>query len=51
VYQKRHCGPIIPPIEYPGDTQCFAAYPEEDSQTEEYTKEMAAEYDRLFEGF
>ncbi|KAK4096035.1 kinase-like protein [Parathielavia hyrcaniae] len=51
VYQKRHCGLIIPPIMYPGDTQCFEAYPEEDPDIEEYTEEMAAEYAQHFEGF
>jgi hypothetical protein len=52
VYQKRHHGPIIPPIKYSWDTQCFEDYPEEDTDTEEeYTNEMVTEYDQHFEAF
>jgi hypothetical protein len=51
VSQKRHRGPVIPQITYLGDTQCFEAYPEEDSDTEEYPEEVAAEYAQLFKDF
>jgi serine/threonine protein kinase len=51
VYQKRHRGPIIPPVRYPGDAQCFDIYPEEDANKEEYTNEMADRYDEYFEDF
>ncbi|KAK4124864.1 kinase-like protein [Parathielavia appendiculata] len=51
VYQKRHRGPIIPPVRYPGDAQCFDLYPEEDANKEEYTNEMADRYDEYFADF
>jgi protein kinase A len=51
VSQKRQDGPIIPPIRYPGDTQCFETYPDEDPDIEEYTEEMAAKYDHHFRYF
>ncbi|KAL2183221.1 Pkinase-domain-containing protein [Thermothelomyces heterothallicus CBS 203.75] len=51
VYQKRHRGPIIPPIRYPGDAQCFDIYPEEDATRDEYTDEMAKQYDEYFKDF
>jgi len=51
VYQKRHRGPIIPPVRYPGDAQCFDIYPEEDATRDEYTNEMAEKYDEYFKDF
>ncbi|KAH6855007.1 kinase-like domain-containing protein [Chaetomium sp. MPI-CAGE-AT-0009] len=51
VYQKRHRGPIIPPVRYPGDAQCFDIYPEEDANKDEYTEEMVGKYDAYFEDF
>ncbi|KAH6614525.1 kinase-like domain-containing protein [Chaetomium sp. MPI-SDFR-AT-0129] len=51
VFQKQHRGPITPQITYPGDTQFFEPYPEEDSNTEEYSEQMAAEYPQLFKDF
>ncbi|KAK4240133.1 kinase-like domain-containing protein [Achaetomium macrosporum] len=51
VYQKRHKGPIIPPVRYPGDAQCFDVYPEGDVSKEEYTDEMAERYDEYFADF
>ncbi|KAK4156985.1 kinase-like domain-containing protein [Chaetomidium leptoderma] len=51
VHQKRHRGPIIPPVRYPGDAQCFDIYPEEDATKDEYTDEMAGKYDEYFKDF
>ncbi|KAK4041748.1 kinase-like domain-containing protein [Parachaetomium inaequale] len=51
VYQKRHRGPIIPPVRYPGDAQCFDIYPEEDATKDEYTDELAGRYDEYFKDF
>ncbi|KAL2017070.1 hypothetical protein VTK56DRAFT_2643 [Thermocarpiscus australiensis] len=49
--QKRHKGPIVPPVRYPGDAQCFDIYPEEDATRDEYTDEMARKYDEYFKDF
>ncbi|KXX74353.1 cAMP-dependent protein kinase catalytic subunit PRKX [Madurella mycetomatis] len=49
--QKRHRGPIIPPVRYPGDAQCFDIYPEEDATQDQYTDEMAEQYDEYFKDF
>ncbi|KAK3310840.1 kinase-like domain-containing protein [Chaetomium strumarium] len=51
IYQKRHKGPIVPPVRYPGDAQCFDVYPEEDVAKDEYTDEMAERYDDYFADF
>ncbi|KAK3365197.1 kinase-like domain-containing protein [Lasiosphaeria ovina] len=51
VIQRRQRGPIIPPIRYPGDAQCFDIYPEEDAVRDEYTDEMAERYDDYFRDF
>lgn len=51
ILQRRHRGPIIPPIRYPGDAQCFDVYPEEDANREEYTDEMVQKYDEYFKDF
>ncbi|KAG7291768.1 hypothetical protein NEMBOFW57_001788 [Staphylotrichum longicolle] len=51
VYQKRHRGPIIPPVRYPGDAQCFDIYPEEDATRDEYTDELLEKYDGYFKDF
>lgn len=48
---RRHRGPIIPPLRYPGDDQCFDQYPEEDGTRIPYTADMANRYDRYFEDF
>ncbi|PHH60212.1 hypothetical protein CDD81_1954 [Ophiocordyceps australis] len=48
---RRRPGPIIPPIRYPGDAQCFDTYPEDDGHGREYTPEMAERYDHYFEDF
>lgn len=51
VYNRRHRGPIVPPIRYPGDAQCFDIYPEEDATKDVYTDEMMQQYDKYFQDF
>ncbi|KAK3394012.1 kinase-like domain-containing protein [Podospora didyma] len=51
VLERRERGPIIPPIRYPGDAQCFDIYPEEDAIRDEYTDAMAERYDDYFKDF
>lgn len=51
VYHRRRRGPIIPPVRYPGDAQCFDNYPEDDGKRDEYSTDMARKYDRYFEDF
>ncbi|RCI08573.1 hypothetical protein L249_4758 [Ophiocordyceps polyrhachis-furcata BCC 54312] len=52
VISRRNPGPIIPPVRYPGDAQCFDAYPEDDGEGhDEYTADMARQYDHCFDDF
>lgn len=51
VYNRRQKGPIIPPIRFPGDAQCFDIYPEEDANSERYTDELRMKYDDYFKDF
>lgn len=51
VYNRRQRGPIIPPIRFPGDAQCFDIYPEEDANSERYTDELRMKYDDYFKDF
>lgn len=51
VFNRRHKGPIIPPIRFPGDAQCFDIYPEEDANSERYTDDLREKYDVYFEDF
>jgi len=51
VLQRKHKGPIVPPVRYPGDAQCFDIYPEEDAVRDEYTDEMLEKYDDYFKDF
>jgi protein kinase A len=51
VIERRQRGPIIPPVRYPGDAQCFDIYPEEDAIKDVYTDEMATKYDDFFKDF
>ncbi|KPM39186.1 cAMP-dependent protein kinase catalytic subunit PRKX [Neonectria ditissima] len=48
---RRHKGPITPPVRYPGDAQCFDVYPEDDGRREPYSQEMAQKYDPYFADF
>ena len=49
--QRRRRGPIIPPVRYPGDAQCFDTYPEDDGKRIEYTLEHAEKFDQYFKDF
>ena len=49
--QRRQKGPIIPPVRFPGDAQCFDIYPEDDPNRETYTEDMASKYDQFFKDF
>jgi protein kinase A len=51
VYHRRDKGPIVPPVRFPGDAQCFDIYPEEDVGREPYTEEMRERYDEFFKDF
>lgn len=51
MYHRRVRGPIIPPIRYPGDAQCFDIYPEDDGKREPYTEDMVQKYDQYFKDF
>lgn len=51
VYRRAQPGPIIPPVRYPGDAQCFDIYPEEDASRDQYTDEMVMQYDHHFKDF
>lgn len=51
VYNRAHRGPIVPPVRYAGDAQCFDSYPEDDGKRDEYTSEMASKYDEYFKDF
>lgn len=51
IYYRKYRGPIIPPIRYKGDSQCFDSYPDEKAGRERYTPEMAARWDVYFEDF
>ena len=48
---RRHRGPIIPPVRYPGDAQCFDTYPEDDGKRDPYSEDMIQRYDHYFEDF
>lgn len=48
---KRQRGPIIPPVRFPGDAQCFDTYPEDDEKQDAYSEEMAEKYDHYFRDF
>jgi hypothetical protein len=50
-YHRRSRGPIIPPVRYAGDAQCFDLYPEDDGKRETYTEDMARRYDDAFADF
>jgi len=51
VYYRKEKGPIIPPIRYPGDAQCFDIYPDEKDGRERYNDEMAKKWDGHFKDF
>lgn len=51
LYARRDRGPIVPPVRYVGDAQCFDIYPENDVDFEPYTQELAEQYDSFFSNF
>lgn len=51
VLARRHRGPIVPPVRFPGDAQCFDVYPEEDATSERYTDDLREKYEGYFKDF
>ena len=51
VYYRKYRGPIIPPVRYPGDAQCFDMYPDEKAGREPYSNEMRRKWDDHFKDF
>ncbi|KAF8859788.1 camp-dependent protein kinase A [Acephala macrosclerotiorum] len=51
VYYKNYKGPIIPPIRYPGDAQCFDTYPDEKAGREVYSDELKRKWEDHFKDF
>lgn len=51
ILNRRRRGPIIPPVRYPGDAQCFDTYPDEADERAQYTEDMAQKYDKYFQDF
>ncbi|KAH8660735.1 camp-dependent protein kinase A [Tricladium varicosporioides] len=51
VYYKKYRGPIIPPIRYPGDAQCFDTYPDEKAGREVYSEELQHKWEDHFKDF
>ncbi|CAK7566647.1 MAG: Cytochrome c oxidase subunit 1 [Sporothrix epigloea] len=49
--ERRDQGPIVPPVRFAGDAQCFDIYPENDVDYEQYTQELAEQYDSCFANF
>ena len=51
VYYRKYRGPIIPPLRYPGDAQCFDLYPDEKEGREPYSSEMRHKWEDHFKDF
>ncbi|KUJ06300.1 camp-dependent protein kinase A [Mollisia scopiformis] len=51
VYYRKYRGPIIPPIRYPGDAQCFDTYPDEKAGREPYSDELKRKWEDHFKDF
>lgn len=51
VYYRKYKGPIIPPVRYPGDAQCFDHYPDEKSVREHYSDELKGKWEDHFKDF
>jgi protein kinase A len=51
VYYRKYRGPIIPPLRYKGDAQCFDQYPDEKEGREPYTEELRGKWDGYFKDF
>lgn len=50
-YYRKYRGPIIPPIRYPGDAQCFDMYPDEKEGREHYSDDLKRKWDDHFKDF
>lgn len=48
---RRQRGPIVPPVRYAGDAQCFDTYPEDGDTRDPYSSDMAKQYDQYFQEF
>ncbi|KAI9046890.1 hypothetical protein LZ554_008968 [Drepanopeziza brunnea f. sp. 'monogermtubi'] len=51
IYYRKHRGPIIPPVRYPGDAQCFDFYPDEKAGRERYTEDLQKKWEGHFKDF
>ena len=51
MYKRTRKGPILPPVRYVGDAQCFDTYPEDDGKREPYADDMVQRYDGYFKDF
>jgi len=51
VYYRTYRGPIVPPVRYPGDSQCFDDYPAEKEGREPYTQELQEKWEDHFKDF
>ncbi|PSS28090.1 hypothetical protein M430DRAFT_162973 [Amorphotheca resinae ATCC 22711] len=51
VYYRRCRGPIIPPIRFKGDAQCFDIYPDEKLGRDLYTDDLRAKWEDKFKDF
>jgi protein kinase A len=51
VYYRKRKGPILPPIRYPGDAQCFDMYPDEKEGREQYSDDLKRKWDDHFKDF
>lgn len=51
VYYRKHKGPILPPVRYPGDAQCFDMYPDEKEGRELYSDDLRRKWDDHFKDF
>lgn len=51
VYYRKYRGPIIPPLRYVGDTQCFDIYPDEKEGRDPYTHELSKKWEDHFKDF
>lgn len=51
VYSRKHRGPIIPPLRYPSDAQCYDYYPDETKESEPYSSELRLIWEDQFKDF
>lgn len=51
LYYKRIKGPIIPKVDWAGDSGNFDDYPDPEDEKSEYTKEMSKHYEDAFKDF